>query len=75
MSTNLDFDGYDFRSLSRDAQIARCHEMAREAHRRAADANAEMRAEYTNLASRWAELAREMEETRQSWRDHHRHDD
>ena len=64
MSTNLDFDGYDFRSLSREDQIARCYEMAREAHRRAADTNTEKRAEYADLASRWAELAREMEDTR-----------
>ena len=64
MAAHLDLDGSDFRALSREEQIARCHEMVREAYRRANTANADKRIEYIDLASRWADLAREMENTR-----------
>ncbi len=65
MSLELDFNRADFRSLSREQQITKCHEMAREAMRLAANGNAEKCAEYSDLAERWAALARDMENTRE----------
>ena len=56
--------GSDFRSLSREDQISKCHEMAREATRLAANSNDEKRAEYSALAAGWSALASEMEKSR-----------
>jgi hypothetical protein len=64
MSWELDYNNADFRSLSREAKISKCHEMAREAMRLAAKGNPEKRAEYSDLAERWSALARDMEDTR-----------
>ena len=64
MAAHLELDSSDFRALTREEQIARCHEMAREAKRRAVDASVEKSDQYSNLAARWAELAQEMEDTR-----------
>ena len=64
MSLELDFKGDDFRSLSREEQISKCHEMAREATRLAANGNAERHTEYSDLAASWSALAHDMEKTR-----------
>ena len=61
MPLELDFNGADFRSLSREEQISKCHEMAREAIRLAANGNVERSTAYTDLAASWSALASEME--------------
>ena len=66
MSIRLDFDGSDFRSLSREEQISKCHEMARKAARLAQNGNPDNKDEYSDLAARWSALARDMEGTRRS---------
>ena len=64
MSLAHDFIASDFRSLSREEQIAKCHAMAREALNLAATCSEEKRAQYFDLAARWTSLARDMENTR-----------
>ena len=54
----------NFRFLSREDQISKCREMAREATRLAANGNVERRTEYTHLAASWSALANEMENNR-----------
>jgi len=61
MSLELDLTTVDFRSFSHDERIEKCRELAREATRLAANGNDEKRAQYSDLAKRWIELADEME--------------
>ena len=51
----------EFVGLSRQQQIAKCRDMAAEAERLAAVRSGEMRASYLELATKWYELADEME--------------
>lgn len=61
MSLEPDFSSAEFRALNQQQQIAKCREMASEALRLASNGKGDMRAEYTDLAARWSELAEEME--------------
>ena len=61
MSFKPDVSSIDFGSLSPEGRIAKCHEMAAEATRLAANASAETRTGYSELAAQWSALASEME--------------
>ena len=62
MDLHLDYSRADFNALSREDRIIKCRQMAGEATRLAANGS-DKREDYLSLASRWSELADEMEST------------
>ena len=61
MVLNLDLRSADFHGGSMKDQIARCSEMVMQATHLAVNASDEKRVQYLDLATRWGELADEME--------------
>ena len=63
MHLEIDLRSADFRGLSPEQHLAMCREMAREPERLASNGSDEFRADYSDLARRWSDLADEIEQT------------